>query len=418
MALTCVMGGARSAHSQIAYDRFGQIESPLEDDSVLGRSRPDYDPQGLPLGGFQLYPSLTFNAAYDDNVLRTRSDHQSDFVFAVTPAVNLRSEWVRHYLALRASATDYRLARLSSENRTEWNVAAGGRLDVLTGFNVTGAVSHDATFEPRTSRDQSGAAKPTPYALSQARAAISYTPFRFGMQLGMAYQRYDYGHTELVPEFGGGERNNDDRDRNVYGMYTTAIYEFAPGYGVFVRPAFEKRVYDMQSGRAAGRNSTGYRVDSGINLLLTRLVVGEAYLGFLQYDFEGPAFEDLSGIDYGAQLRWYPTELVTVHLNASRTPTATTLPGAAVADDRLVEIGADYELLRNVILQAGLAYTSTQFDGIAREDEDFIARFGVAYLLNPSLAANFRIERSTRASSESGQGFVDNIFSIALTGRL
>jgi hypothetical protein len=418
MASACVSGTLWPALAQTPLGTLGQIESPPEDDSVLGRSRPEYDPQGLPLGAFRAYPTLTLGAAYDDNVLRTPSDHQGDFVFEVSPTVNLRSEWVRHYFALRAGATHYRLPRLSSENRTEWDVAAGGRLDVFTGFNLTGAVSHNSTFEPRTSRDQAGAATPTPYTTSDARAAISYNPFRFGMQLGAAVRRYDYGHTELLPAFGGGERSNDDRNRDVYSMYTTALYEFSPGYGAFIRPSFEKRVYDMQTGRAAGRDSNGYRVDGGITLLLTRLVTGEAYLGYLQYDFEGPSFEDLSGIDYGAQLRWYPSELVTVHLNASRTPTATTLSGASVADDRFVEVGVDYELLRNVIVQGGLAYTNTQFDGISRQDEDFSARLGVAYLLNPYLAANFRVARTTRASSESGQGYIDNILSIALTGRL
>jgi len=418
VALIGLAGNAGPAYSQIPYLGLGQIESPLEEYSVLGRSRPEYDPQGLPLGAFRAYPTLTFGASYDDNVLRTSSDHQGDFVFEASPAIEVRSQWVRHYFALSAGATDYRLARLSSENRTEWDVAAGGRLDVLTGFNLSGAVSYASTFEARTSQDQSGAERPTPYNTSGARAAVSWNPFRFGVQLGAAVQRFEYGNTVLTPAFGGGEQNNHDRDRNVYSSYTTLLYEFSPGYGAFVRPSFEKVVYDLQTGRATGRDSTSHRVDSGVSLLLTRLITGEVYLGYLHYDFEGSNFSDLSGLDYGARLSWYPSELVTVHLNASRTPTATTLSGASVADDRMVEVGADYELLRNVIVQGGLAYSNTRFDGTSRIDEDLSARLGMRYLLNRHLAANFSYARSTRASSESGFGFVDNTVSIALTGRL
>jgi hypothetical protein len=417
-ALICLTVNVGPAHSQIPAEDLTDIEAPFEDETVLGRSRPEYNPIGIPLGAFRAYPTANFGVAYDDNVLRTDSNAQHDWVFALTPGLYVRSDWVRHYLAARASATRYRYGRLSSENRTEWNATVGGRLDILTGFNLAGAGSYESTFEDRSSRDQDGAARPTPYTQSGARAAISYNPFRFGMQLGAAYERFDYGNTPLTPAFGGGERDNDDRDRDVYSMYTTAVYEFSPGYGVFVRPSFEKRVYDLDTGRAAGRDSTGYKVDGGVNLLLTRLVTGEAYLGYIHYDFEGANFADLSGVNFGARLLWSPTELITVHFNASRTPNATTIAGASVGDDRYVAVGADYELLRNVILRGNLEYTDSKFTGTSRRDEDFGAQLGVRYLMNRYLTANFGYSRTTRSSTSTGAGFVDNTLFLALRGHL
>lgn len=84
----------------------------------------------------------------------------------------------------------------------------------------------------------------------------------------------------------------------------------------------------------------------------------------------------------------------------------------------MVELGADYELLRNVILQGAVGYTNTKFDGISRRDEDFSGRLAAQYLINRMLAANFSFIRTTRSSNETGQGFIDNTVSIALTGRL
>jgi hypothetical protein len=418
VTLTFLAGNVGPAQSQIPNVELEDIESPLEDESVLGRPRPELDPLGVRLGGFLAFPSVALGASYDSNVLRKDSDAQHDWVFEMTPAFNLRSNWVRHYLAARASATRYRYSRLSSENRTEWNASAGGRLDILTGFNLSGAGSYESTFEERTSRDQAGAARPTPYTRSGARAALSYNPFRLGFQLGGELEHYDYGHTELVPEEGGGERNNDDRNRDVYSAYATALYEFSPGYGAFIRPSYEKRVYDLDTGRAAGRDSDAYKIDGGVSLLLTRLISGEAYLGYINYDFEGVNFQDLSGLNYGAQIRWFPTELITVHLNASRTPNATTITGASVGDDRYVSVGADYELLRNVIVQGSVAYTDSRFSGTERRDEDFGAQLGVRYLMNRYLTANLRIARTTRSSNVADAGFVDNILFVALRGHL
>jgi len=416
LALTFLEGNVRPAHSQIPSDDLSDIETPLENESVLGRSRPEYDPIGLRLGGFLLFPTVDVGASYDSNVLRTDSDSQHDYIIQMTPRLNLRSNWIRHYLAARASATRYRYSRLSSENRTEWNASAGGRLDILTGFNLAGAASYESTFEDRTSRDQDGAARPTPYTQSGGRAALSYNPGRLGLQLGAEYEHYDYGHTELVPDFGGGERNNDDRNRDVYSMYATALYEFSPGYGAFVRPSFETRDYELNTGRAAGRDSNGFKLDGGVSLLLTRLITGEAYLGYIDYDFEG--FEDFSGINYGAALRWYPSELITVHLNASRTPNATTITGASVGDDNYVSVGADYELLRNVIVQGSIAYTDSRFSGTDRHDEDFATQLGLRYLMNRYITANLSVARTTRSSTSASAGFVDNILFVALRGHL
>ena len=418
LALICLTANLRPAHSQLPTEDLSDIESPLEDETVLGRARPEYSPIGIPLGAFRAFPTANLGVTYDDNVLRTDSNAQHDWVVSLTPGLYVRSDWVRLYLAARASATRYRYSRLSSENRTEWNATAGGRLDILTGFNLAGAGSYESTFEDRTSRDQAGAARPTPYTQSGARAAISYNPFRFGMQLGFGYERFDYGNTPLTPAFGGGERDNDDRDRDVYSMYTTAVYEFSPGYGVFIRPSFEKRVYDLDTGRAAGRDSTGYRVDSGVTLLLTRLITGEAFLGYMHQDLEGSNFSDLSGIDFGARLLWSPSELITVHLNASRTPNATTIAGASVGDDRYVAIGADYEVLRNVILRGALEYTDSRFTGTTRQDEDFGAQVGVRYLMNRYLTANFGYSRTARSSTSTNAGFVDNTLFLALRGHL
>jgi hypothetical protein len=413
-----VAGVASPASAQGADINPNISDSPADDDSVIGRSRPEYDAQGLPLGAFRIYPVLNATASYDDNVLRTNTSGQSDSFVEIGSQLSLRSQWSRHYLGLSAAVMRSQYSKLSSENKTTWQVAGNGRVDVVTGVGFSAAAQHASTFELRTSRDQIGAAEPTPYQRSDARFEFSYDPYRIGLQLGAEFERYHYDSTILLASSGGGVRNNNDRDRNVYSVHATALYEFSPGYAAFIRPTYEKRVYDLQIGRAAGRDSQGYRMDTGINLLLSRLVVGEAYVGYISEDLKGPGFADLSGIDYGAALRWYPSELITVHLNASRTPNATTIAGASLADDRYVEAGVDYELLRNVIVQADVAYTDTKLDGITRRDQDLSAQLGVRYLLNSTFRADARFTHTARASTEAGRGYTDNVFSITLSARL
>jgi len=238
------------------------------------------------------------------------------------------------------------------------------------------------------------------------------------VRLGGAFERYSFDPTKLTAAFGGGEQDNRDRNRDTFTAFITGLYEFSPGYGAFIRPSYSKRVYDVTSGRANGRDSDAYKVDGGLSLLLTELITGEAYLGYLRHDFAGANFEDLSGVDFGAAIKWYPSTLLTVHLDASRTPNATTLVGASSRDNRYVELGADYEVLLNLILQAGASYTNSQFDGIARRDEDINAFGGIRYLINSNFTVNANVVRSVRNSTEIGRGFVDHLLSFRITARL
>jgi hypothetical protein len=414
-----MFGGLTSpVHSQIRGLNGGNIFSAADDDSVTGRARPEYDAQGIPVGGFRAYPNLSVGASFDDNVLRAESDPKSDYFFQFSPQLNLRSQWSRHYLGIGAQATRYQYSTLSSENRTEWDVAGAGRADILTGVDLSVNGRYDSTFEARTSRDQIGAAEPTPYQHSDVGVVFSYDPYRLGLQVSAGFQRYNFDDTKLLSSFGGGLLDNDDRDRDVYSIATTALYELSPGYGLFFRPEYEKREYDLQTGRAAGRDSQGYKIDGGLNLLLGGLIRGEAYAGYVNQNFQGIQFSDVSGIDYGAALRWFPSQLITVHLNAARTLNATTLVGASVSDERSVELGADYELRRNIILQASVSYIAARFEGITRHDEDSSAQLGISYLLNPYVSADAKFTHTNRTTTERGFAFADNVVSITLSGHL
>jgi hypothetical protein len=45
---------------------------------ILGRARPEYDAQGVSIGGFYLYPTIAASLSSDDNVFRRSSAQVSD----------------------------------------------------------------------------------------------------------------------------------------------------------------------------------------------------------------------------------------------------------------------------------------------------------------------------------------------------
>lgn len=409
-------GGILPLSAQVQTGEFESFD-PLRNDSVLNRARPDYDPDGMRLGSFNLYPSLGVGYAYDSNVRRTDTAAQSDSLFTVTPRVSISSDWTRHMLRAFAAATRYQYVNLDSERRTAWTMGTQGRLDLISGSSIDATATYLSTFEARTSQEQLNAARPTPFQKTDVNLVFSYNPSSFGVRFGGAFERYAFDPTQLTVAAGGGLLNNIDRNRETYTAFMVGLYEFSPGYGAFVRPSYSKRTYDVKDGRAAGRDANVYQINGGLSLLLTEFITGEAYLGYLHHDFSGANFSSLTGLNYGANINWYPSTLLTLHLNASRTPSATVLGGASSRDDRRFEVGADYEVLLNVILQGGAAYTDTRFVGITRQDEDINVYGGVRYLINSNFSADANFVRSVRNSTVVDRGFVDNMVSLRLTAR-
>jgi hypothetical protein len=267
-------------------------------------------------------------------------------------------------------------------------------------------VDYVSTHEQRWSPDEpNSAATPTHYSDLHAEGRFAHNAGQLAFTFGGSFDRFDYDATPLL---GGGVLNNNDRDGEKYSLNGRVSLELSEGYSFFVRGTYNNRAFDMHLDRNGyNRGSHGYAADAGAEFRLTDLLSGEAYLGYAEQSFHAP-LPNVSGIDFGAKLTWYPDALYTVHLSAERRFTDTTLLGASVSDDRVVNLGVDYELLRNLIVQGGASYTSSRFAGASRNDTVWGASIGVQYLINENMRATLGYDFSNRASSIPGHDFRDH----------
>jgi hypothetical protein len=151
-------------------------------------------------------------------------------------------------------------------------------------------------------------------------------------------------------------------------------------------------------------------------MMVTPLVQATAYVGYLQQNYVAP-LKDASGLDFSAQIDWFATQLITAHLTASRTIEDTTIAGASSVDVRAVGVSADYELLRNLILQPHFQYSDNKFDGVMRDDKITSAGLEARYLMNEYLSAYADYDYQRRATDAPGRRFIDNLFTIGLRGQ-
>ena len=381
---------------------------------VMDRARPEYNAAGISVGSFRLYPTLAAGFSADDNIFRA-TDSTSDTFWTLSPRLDLRSGWANDALQFYAQLDRYAYDDHSTESHTNWIVGGAGKFGIAQGSYLSGDAYYYDTHESRISPDLSEAAlSPTRYRRAHADTTGLVTFNRLALSATFDYDRYDFDDTKLA---GGGLINNGDRNRNVYEATGKASYELAPNQAIFAQFTYDKRDFDRLFDRnGEDRTSDGYRIDSGAAMMITPLVQATAYAGYLQQNYAAP-LKDASGFDFNAQIDWFATQLLTAHLTASRTIEDTTIAGASSVDVRAIGVSADYELLRNFILQPHFEYSDNKFDGIARDDKITSAGLEGRYLMNEYLTAYAAYDYQRRATDAVGRKFTDNLFTVGLRGQ-
>ena len=385
---------------------------------------PYFQPKGIPLGRpFRLFTNLYASGSYDSNVYRSPSPKLDAFFFTINPTVVLDYDTSRLKLDLYGDMDIYEYTSQTQVDTTTYNAGLRGQWDIsevaIFNANVSQSLLDEALQSANT---ETGQKRANQYNLTDASGTLTYKPGKLGVSLGGSADLYAFTATPL---FGGVLFPNNDRDNDVYRGFASVSYDFSPGYSVFARGTYNDDHYNTELKDRDGvfRSSHGYEVDGGINLLLSDLANGDLYAGYIQQFYnknQTIPLPDISGLDFGAHLNWFPTELLALHLTASRQFQNTVVVSgplvASAGDDRNVSLSADYEVLREFTLTGNVGYDDTSYKGAGRDDKTFLAGIGGKWLINHYLWANFNYQYAIRSSTAAlGAGdYNDNLVSIGL----
>jgi hypothetical protein len=386
---------------------------------VMDRSRPDYTAKGLPLGGFRLYPTLGLAGGYDSNVFFSTKASGDEFAI-VSPSIDLQSQWGRDSLSVYGGAQSTFYDKDTSQNFTNWDVGTSGRADIMGDADVRANVFYDGLSQPLSSPNTIGnAAKPTTFDLFHADTAFDMKPDRLGLTVGASYDNYNYQNTPLVC---GGEANNSPANEGILTAYARASYDFSPGYSAFIGGAYNNRNFqDTYDPFGYDRDSNGYQIVGGTQFFISRLVQGQIYGGYGSQTFDTGhllTLPNLSYLDYGANINWYVTPLLTFHLDASRSIDDTVLAGASASDDQTIYGGFDYELLRDLLFQVQGGYLNQKFVGLTRTDQVPTGSVGLTWLLNHNFSLNAHYFLNDRSSNVPGVAYSQDVFLVGLKAQL
>jgi hypothetical protein len=376
-----------------------------KESTVTGRPRPNFDAVGLPPGGFTVFPSLTLGSEFSSNVFATDGNEDADAIFTISPEVNLLSDWGRHALGLQGSATVYKYIDNTSEDVEDYLFAGNGRFDILRDTYLTANAGIRRAHEDRGSPNDANGEEPTEYTTIGGELGLFHRFNRLSGELGGLARHLDFDDVDAT----GGSINNDDRDRMEYDSFLRLGYDFRSDASAFIQGGFNMEQYDnVPDDGGFDRDSYGYDVVGGISFDITNLVFGEFFGGILAEEFDDPAFDSTLGYSLGADIAWNVTPLTTINFAATRAVEETTVAGASSALTTETSLSADHELLRNLILNAGLSYRLEEFDETSRDDNTIEADLGATYLMNRFVHLMLGYNYTQRLSDAPGLDYTEH----------
>lgn len=397
----------------------GPEAEPARGETVMTRARPELEPLGKRVGSFIIYPKLGVDGTYNDNVFATDNNTKDDFVTDIKPEISATSDWSNHALNLSTGADIGRYADYSRLDYEDFFVNGDGRVDVSrdAAFFAGGGFSREHE-DPGAPDAPTDANKPTEYYLINGFGRYVQSFGRIRATGEASVLRLDYDKTNLV---NGDDLSNTGRDRNVYEFGGRLGYELTPNYEAFVRVTGNVRKYDQK--RDAGgveRNSDGYVGVAGVSLDLGGVLFGDVYAGYQEQFFYDSTFDDVSGFTAGGTLTWNVTTLTTLNARAARIIQDTTQAGSPAILRTTGGLTADHELLRNLILSAGLTITNDDYQDVDRDDYYYIGGVGAKYMMNRHVYANIGYQYIHHSSNgnESDDDYDQNLFRIGLEAQL
>ena len=386
--------------------------------SVFQRPRPEYSAAGIQNGALLIYPELVLGLEFDDNVFATSANEESDVVAVFNPSLNFDTTWSRHSVTGDISATRREYFDFSDESVWNYTGGVGGQLDITREANLTAGARYSSLTEPRTSAGAAGqAAEPIEYDTWSAYLGGERAAGRIRAQARVDFNTYDY---DDAPLFGGGIADQDFRDREVYILSARGDYAVSPDTAIFGRLRYNDRSYDLAPPSVPLlRDSEGYTFDIGADFDLNGVARGVIGLGYTEQDYESATLPDVDGLSVEGLIEWFPTQLTTVTVTASRSVEDAAIGGSGGYFATSAGVSVDHELRRNVIISAGVSLSEEDYSGVDRTDERLNVSGGVTYFLNRTagVRASYSYVDQDSSGAAGNQDYSKNVIGLSLVLR-
>lgn len=407
-------------------------------ESVKGRSRPEFDPIGIQLNdyvngigrllvgrdkvltdqanqslsSFLIHWNMDVQGEYTSNLYRTQTNPKADYVLDLRPSFTVGSDWANDDVRFDAGADLGRHRRNGTEDFNDYYVGLSGRKDILEYESVSGGLRFDHTHQQRGSPDDPGDPVPTLFNTTDLNLGYRNDGGTIFNRTNLDAVYFDYLHN------GGIDHSDLDRiETNLTSRF--GFQEEESGTQFWIEPGANDRRYLRGNFNGnADRSSEGGQVLAGMTWDYTGITYFEFGVGYLRQDYDDPSFPTIQGPAFNGKMVWNATGLTTLTATVDRKIEETVQAGASGTLTTKYGLTADWEALYNLIVDTGVSFSTEDFRGVGRNDDVSGATFGTRYLFGRHWYAEARYSYNSRGSNASGDSYTDHRVLLTVGERL
>jgi hypothetical protein len=379
------------------------------------RLRLDDDPfgaVGIYAGSFLVKSAVELTGGYDTNPGRFVSPRGSAF-YMIAPELLAASDWTRHSVVvdLRGSFTGYGNTFPSPDgqisgvptnvDRPDFTGKIDGRLDVTRDTRINSEFRlRLGTDNPGSPNIQAGLSKYPLYTTTGGSLGVEQDFNRLRLSATGNVDRTIYQNSELT---NGESTTNDDRNFNQFGGIGRVSYDLLPGLRPFAELEGDSRVHDTHFDRNGfARDSSGGYAKAGTTFEFSRILTGEASIGYALRTYNDSRLDNLTGLLTSASLVWAATPLTTVKFIANTSVDETTVPGVAGVLTRTYTGEVDHDFRRWLSAVGKFTWGTLDYQGSGRLDKLTSVSGDLVYKLNREFQVKATVRRDILDSNVSG----------------
>ena len=369
-------------------------------------------PASIPLGGFDLYPSVEAEFGHDDNVLRDNDSEVESWKSTISPELILVNSF-----GLNQIQAGYRLERgnFFSSQKDDYtdhlfNLLGSFELNVRNRLKVEAIYQddHDERGTAFTIGNGSSLDKPDQYKSSQVEATYSYGALtskgRFDVLVG--YRTTDYDISTPV---------YDSRDRDTRTLAGTFYYNIMPATDLTFDVIYNNIDYDFALDPTAPLDSEEVRTLVGIEWETTAKTIGYFKVGHRRKDFDDNSRANFSGLDWRIGIEWNPRTYSKFDFTTFTTTNETNGVGDFI-DTQTYRLSWEHEWLDRISTTFRASYSEDEYTGsnATRIDDNMRALVSLNYTARRYLVFKLGYTFDKRNSNQDNIDFDRNLFNLSV----
>ncbi len=361
---------------------------------------------------FKIYPNITLQEEYSDNVYATENNTQNDFATVVTPKVIIAKDLLKHRFLVSLDAEIRRYNKQNSENIENYRAQLDTNFELVQGLNIPFKLDYkDGHIRRLLQKRQSiNDLSITPLSVRsyELETGINYKPNRMGVSVLANHRRALFENTALR---NGSVSIRDNNNVDTTTLTTRVSYETPTQWEPFAELSIAHDNFTNEATGALTRNNNLYRLLTGSFFDYKGLVYGYFGIGAESRKYNNSAISSINSLSLDTKITWEPQAKTKLIFDLSQeTIEAEEIRAAIIKTDAGIEL--QHELQRSLFIKLMGGIENDNFDAQSREDATIQMGAGINYISSPRLQVGADYFYTTRDSTTRGLDLENNIFMI------